>query len=266
VRAVVCAAAFLALACPGYSQVPDATLTSRIEAAQAKGSVSNLLALESELTALWPAQPADYFQTSDRLGRALHKLADANALAAAEVLKLGHAALAKPCPTDPATNHPFARQDSFEAKLDWATRLNEADYLEPDLPTARLLAAALREAGSATITNYQPLPFRTDVRPPKLPTNTPPRFVRAGIRPADIQDPAAKQAYLQAVATNQFANMQNNLQLDLRVRIVPLMKREFDGYCRRLFTAVPAARKSRDDLGQAAGLSPAETSRLGNDL
>jgi hypothetical protein len=259
----VLAAAILTLASSLPGQKPDADLTQRIEAAQARSSVSNLIALDSEVAALWPGQPTDYFQAGDRLGAALHKLADTDAAAGAEVLKLGRAALAKPCTDAPSSNHPFARQDCFEAKLDWMLRFNEADYLPPDLATARLMAGAVAEAGSATVTNYQPLPFRTKIRPPKTPTNTSPRFITAGMRPEDIHDPVAREAYVQALATNQFANMQNNLQQDLQIRIVPHMKREFDSYCRTLFEETTAAKKSRDELGKAAGLSAAETSKLG---
>ena len=259
--------AFICLVCANKSVIAASGSGEGTPIPASSNFSSNGANPETDIEAVWPNRPLDYFQQKKELFDSLATAAETKSEVAARLLASTRLALEKSCPEDLAI-----RLACFRAKQEIVDKFAGTVWLEHDYSNACLIASSFHEAHAAIIPNYQPKPAFMNVAPPimpKLDTNIPGIHSGAGIAsgmdPKDIADPVARAAYEKAIQDNRMVGVQNQFQKYI-VIVADNLKRNLYRYCADWFKQDPTAKKYRDDIGKIAGLSPAETAQLGFDF
>jgi hypothetical protein len=239
----------------------DLSIPKQIEAAQAAGSITNLLAISKKIETLWPTNAGNYFQYQNQLSAALQPLCSSNAMAGQILVQQTGMTLAKKCPNDISIV-----EGCFSAKEAIMGRIAKVTESAPTLRIAQMMAKTVGEVRSAIIPNYHWVFVTANVAPPVFPT-TPLktneiRVFFSGMGADAISDPVARAAYIKACAENGSNNIQNGLQLDILPQINQAMISTFLNYSKNAFAHDPGAKNHINDLAASAHLTEEERQQL----
>jgi hypothetical protein len=236
-------------------QAKDFSISEKIQAAQAAGSTTNLLAVLKEIEAIWPTNAGAYFLCQNELNKALEYLYPKDAQARKIFELQSKLTLTKKCPDDVSLTG-----GCFAVKNDIVERIAAVTDSAPTLGMALLMATNLGELRSKIIPNYHALPVSINVAPPVLPTNGASKrmwMMHDGMDPNLIEDPVAKDAYLKVIAENNSNRAKNNFQAELS-HLNKIMTSNFLEYVKKVSNYNPVSKKQANDLAVSAHLTEEE--------